>query len=222
MTTASPEENNSLSPATRQALVKAEAEFLQQGAKLTSQIVALQTKLTQQVVDAELVDTFGMSSVYELDTVHNNGTTSSGTATNNETVGTNNHNALVPVASPKKDKATGVHNQQLQQQLQRELSKLQMELQTLELDFIKTVVQAVGPQYGAAIRSTLLGDVAVRGTGGLLQSLQDRPLRTLLGSGRDSQEVPGNVFVTRFPGDGTRYGVVVVVFVRVERTLFSL
>ena len=42
--------------------------------------------------------------------------------------------------------------------------------------------------------------MAVRGSGGLLRTLQDRPLRALLNGG-DSK--PGNLYVTRFPGDTT-------------------
>ena len=44
----------------------------------------------------------------------------------------------------------------------------------------------VGETSQLFVRTALLGDVAVRGSGGLLRALQDRPLRTLLLSTSDN------------------------------------
>eukprot|EP00977_Amphora_coffeiformis_P018296 scaffold6378_cov176-Amphora_coffeaeformis.AAC.7 len=160
----------------RQELLKAEAEFLDKGAELTTKIADIQTKLTQATVDKEL-ESFGMKTVYDLDPAFN--------ATTNETV------AVVSKGKNKKiDK----------NELLSTLSKLQRDLQELELDFIQEVVHHVGPAHGASVRTALLGDVAVRGSGGLLRTLRDRPLRALL-NGEESK--PGNLYVTRFPGDTT-------------------
>ncbi|KAL7563034.1 hypothetical protein ACA910_013555 [Epithemia clementina (nom. ined.)] len=84
------------------------------------------------------------------------------------------------------------------------------ELQEMELDFVRQVVRAVGPVHGPVVRTALLGDVAARGTGGLLLlALEDRPLMQLLSSSSSSSSnkeggLPSRrVFLTRFPGDTT-------------------
>ena len=161
----------------RQEMLKAEADYLKVGSALTAKITDIQTKLTQMTVDKEL-ESFGMKSVYDLDATYNE--------TTDETV-----------AVVKKQKSS-------RGEYLATLGKLQRELQEAELDFIQRVVQAAGPGYGASVRTALLGDVAVRGSGGLLRALEDRPLRTILkGVGEEgSDPKPGNLFVTRFPGDG--------------------
>ena len=169
----------------RQELLQAEAAFLQHGSELTAQIAAVQTKLTQATVDNEL-KSLGLKTVYDLDAVYN--------STSNETVAV--------VEKDNKSKKSSSNSNSRNEQLAT-LTKLQRELQELELDFIQSVVHAVGPAHGAAVRTALLGDVAVRGSGGLLRTLQDRPLRTLLAGGSSSSSRPGNVYVTRFPGDAT-------------------
>lgn len=170
----------------RQELLTAEADFLKTAGALSSQIVAAQARLTQHAVDEEL-EALGLTNVYDLDPAWN------ATAAANETSAVSNNN------KKKKSKSKFNANEQFSQ-----LSKWQRELQEVELDFIQAVIQAVGPANGAAVRAALLGDVAVRGSGGLLSALQDRPLRTLLMDAEtgDSPK-PGNVYVSRFPGDAT-------------------
>lgn len=174
-------------PSAQQELLQAEAEFLKKGAFLTSKIALVQTKLTQNAVDQEL-ESLGMKTVYDLDATYN--------ATSNETV------AIVDDQGKKNSKTSFTKSRS--EQLVT-LGKLQRELQELELDFIQTVVKAVGPAHGAAVRTALLGDVAVRGSGGLLRALEDRPLRTLLmdKEADAATALPANVYLTRFPGDAT-------------------
>ena len=169
----------------RQELLQAEADFLKEAAKVTQDITTIQTQLTTATVDQQL-EAFGMKSVYDLDASYN--------ATTNETVAT----VVVP------NKQSKFFNKG---ELLSKLATKQRKLQELELDFIQKVVQTVGPEYGSAVRTALLGDVAVRGSGGLLQALQERPLRTLLqgdtSSTTTSTTTPGNLYVTRFPGDAS-------------------
>jgi serine protease SohB len=77
-------------------------------------------------------------------------------------------------------------------------------LQLAEVEFVQQLVHAVGPNSAASVRTALLGDIAARGSGGLLTQLQDRPLSALFGgsSGSGTTRKP-TVFVTRFPGDAT-------------------
>jgi len=101
-------------------------------------------------------------------------------------------------------------------EIRKEAQRVTFELQRHELNFIKSVVQALGPERAPAIRSALLGDVAARGSGGLLLALQERPLTALLKSltprsedTSSSESVasvvstggPPRLFVTTFAGD---------------------
>ncbi|GAX11701.1 hypothetical protein FisN_7Lh071 [Fistulifera solaris] len=160
-------------------LQQAEAEFLEEGASLTSDLHALQTQLTQNVVDEEvkaMMEDGDASSLYQLDphvTVSN--------VTANAT--------KVERKNPWKSK-----------NVNSKILELQKSIQDLELDFIRNVVNIVGPKHAASVRTALMGNVATRGIGSLLQDLQDRPLNQLLSS---KDHVRPNLFVARFPGDAT-------------------
>jgi len=79
----------------------------------------------------------------------------------------------------------------------KEVTKLQIELKELELDFIQQVLAAVGPKRAIGLRNALLGDISVRGTGSLLSSIGERPLSALL----KAETRQKSVFVMDFPGD---------------------
>ncbi len=166
-------------PSVWRELQQAEAEFLEEGASLTSELHALQTQLTQKVVDDEvkaMMEDGDASSLYQLDphvTVSN--------VTANAT--------KVERKNPLKSK-----------KVNSKILELQKSIQDLELDFIRDVVNIVGPKHAASVRTALMGNVATRGIGSLLQDLQDRPLNQLL-SAKD--HVRPNLFVARFPGDAT-------------------
>jgi Peptidase family S49 N-terminal len=171
-----------MSPSTRQALLEAEGKFLKSATKVVADIQKLQTQLTQVAIDEEL-QAMGLKSVYDLDppsssslptsSSNNNATDKNTTAM---TTTTSRKGKMMTVMMPK-DEQGGKSKSALLQ----DLSKDQRQLQQLELDFIKSVVLAVGPQHGAAVRTALLGDVAARGAGGLLQALQERrPLASSL------------------------------------------
>jgi len=78
------------------------------------------------------------------------------------------------------------------------------------MEFIRAVVETMGPDRANAIRSALLGNIASGGSGvagGLLKSLKDRPLSQVLETlGYSTTTTDGhrrrpNLFVTDFPGD---------------------
>lgn len=83
----------------------------------------------------------------------------------------------------------------------KDTTKLQKELKELELDFMQEVLAAVGPKRAIGLRSAILGDIAVRGTGSLLTQMEGRPLSTILKAGADDKSRPKNLFVMDFPGD---------------------
>ena len=78
----------------------------------------------------------------------------------------------------------------------QEVSKLQRDLKQAELDFIQDLVSAVGKERAQALRAAVLGDIAGRGSGGLLANLEDRPLSAM---GLASEQK--SLFVLDFPGD---------------------
>lgn len=92
-------------------------------------------------------------------------------------------------------------------QLRRKLQTITMKMQSLEAKFVKQVIQAVEPDQAAAIRSTLLGDIAARGSGGLWTALQERPLVSLLQQ-QDAGASKPRLFVTSFKGDSSASQVV--------------
>ena len=184
------------------ALQRLEQDFLRKGQGLLAELQALQAVLTQTVVDQEIQSMMtagsggnGDPSLYPVD-VAVNGTT---------TKKANHHHT----PKPKKTVSTT--------DTMNKIQKLQRSLQELELNFVKDVVKAVGPEQGAAVRTALLGDIAVRGSGSLLQDLQDRPLNKLLldgdstntkdaadaavPDGTSSSQSGKKLFVTRFLGD---------------------
>lgn len=159
-------EHEAIEPFVSQQLESAERDFLTKGDKLVKIIQGLQALLTVDTVDEELV-AMGMTSVYELD----------------PNLKTNATNA----GSKKENKKMEKNAMKSKRENMKELSIAQEELQSLELDFVKKVVQAVGPGRAAAVRAALLGDMTARGSGGLLMSLQERPLTSLLTKVSDSK-----------------------------------
>lgn len=82
----------------------------------------------------------------------------------------------------------------------------------LEMEFIRAVVEIMGPDRANAIRAALIGNITGGGAGtagGLLNSLQERPLSQIINTftnTADSTSTPplsNNLFVTDFPGDVT-------------------
>lgn len=87
------------------------------------------------------------------------------------------------------------------EELLKETTKLQKEIKEIELDFIQQILAAVGPKRAIGLRNAIVGDIAVRGTGSLLVSMQERPLSTILKMGQQDDAGPKSLFVMDFPGD---------------------
>jgi len=74
------------------------------------------------------------------------------------------------------------------------------------LEFLFIVVEIMGADRANAIRAALLGNIAGGGAGvagGLIRSLQDRPLSAILNTigYSDDNNSSRNLFITDFPGD---------------------
>jgi len=167
-------------------LLEAEKIFLTTGKALLSEIQELETRLAGETIDKEL-QRLGMKAfkVEPKDVVDAEVESSNTTAAAID--GTQGSSML---SFLKKDSKS---------ELLQSISKLQRELKQAELVFLQAVVAAVGTKRGLGIRTALLGDIAGRGAGGLLNQIEERPLSALLSS--PDSEVTKSLFVMRFPGD---------------------
>ena len=77
----------------------------------------------------------------------------------------------------------------------------------LELDFIRDVVDILGPDRADSIRTAVVGNMITGEAGTLLRTLKERPLARVLGPmlGHNEHNIARkkNLYVTRFPGDVT-------------------
>lgn len=212
------------------ALQEAEEAFLSKGKKIMSDLQKRQTLLTRSVIDGEL-KRLGLKDAYELDpSITTIGKMVKDDVENVDTVNTTktlDRETNVSSSGADKDSndsklkigGTSVEDKRgggggggdgFMKGMRMSKSDTATDfanLQELELEFVREVVRAVGPAHGPSVRTALLGDVAARGTGGLLLlALEDRPLTELLFSYRnfgvtEEEASSRRVFVTRFPGD---------------------
>merc|ERR1712127_213359 len=91
----------------------------------------------------------------------------------------------------------------------KELEAINTDILLLELDFIQSVVDVLGPNRADAIRTTVVGNMINGEAGMLLKTLKERPLAAVLSSfngdvsdGHHAGQKK-NLYVTRFPGDVT-------------------
>jgi hypothetical protein len=193
----------------RAKLVRAERAFLSKGKELVQELRRLEGSLAQITIDAELKK-MGLDDPPSSSSSNKNGTAPAvldaeivvdaetteavGSATVTNTT-TEESAELQLAANPTRS----------QEELLKKMAKTQKSLMELELGFIQQVLSAVGPKRAVGLRNALLGDIAVRGTGGLLTQLQERPLTTILrpeDAGSDgTSSRPKNLYVMRFPGD---------------------
>lgn len=173
----------------RQQLLEVEQEFLRIGAPLTESIAEAQTLAAQTALDAELVALGIEISVYAVDP---NATAAATAAADDE------NSTAISRMTEKLAKATSSSSSP-----DKNLARLQADLQKLQLVFIQQLVKIVGPSSATAVREALLGDMRVRGSDGLLGlMMSSRPLSAMC-SNTDSTggSNNNNIFVTRFPGD---------------------
>jgi hypothetical protein len=210
-------------------LLRAERSFLNQGKELVQELRRLEGTLAQITIDEELkkmgMDDSSSSSSSSSSSTTTKGTTAATTKVIDAEIvdpvagaavaaDTNTTTALVAntttpaTADAATDLQLAANPKRNQEEILKKMAKTQKSLMELELGFIQQVLSAVGPKRAVGVRNALLGDIAVRGSGGLLAQLQDRPLTTLLGPSASGDGTtttastrPKNLFVMRFPGD---------------------
>jgi hypothetical protein len=167
------ESADSLPSYAKAELLETEKVFLTKGRRLITQLQALQTELAKEFIDVKMESMGVEKMMLDPKPQHKTATDSS-----DEDVVNGNSKVL------------------------KKISKVQRELTQLEIKFVQAVVGAVGPERAVGVRTALLGDIATRGTGGLLQQLEERPLAAVL-HGLDPESKTKSLFFTRFPGDVT-------------------
>ena len=103
----------------------------------------------------------------------------------------------------------------------KEVESINTEIMMLELDFIRSIIDILGPDRADMIRTTIVGNVIGAEVGMLLHTLKERPLSTILSSfllqnysddgegvendkyNKSSHHHRKSLYVTRFPGDVT-------------------
>lgn len=198
---------SSLSRADAAALIRSERALLFEGGELVQEIADLTREITNAAIleemehmgvepgtlDAKLVEK-NVTDVIDAEVVAEDKETSA--------KATDGDAKKVEEASKKKQPTDIM-------KAVKELEKLNTELLLLELDFVQSIVEILGPDQADAVRTALVGNVVSGEVGSLLKSLEKRPLAsvlsTLVGGDEEHSVVGGsngkNLFVTNFPGD---------------------
>jgi hypothetical protein len=202
-----------LPPRVKQKLLRAEKKFLKSGMKKVSELQKLETLLASICMDIELgklgerAEKMNEDDMKVIDVeIEESATSNSDDDEKKDEKKEKGAISAGPVMAGKKDDpkiTTGKkrENTAKREELLKDTTKLQKELKELELDFMQEVLAAVGPKRAIGLRSAILGDIAVRGTGSLLTQMEGRPLSTILKAGADDKSRPKNLFVMDFPGD---------------------
>jgi len=179
-----------------------EKEFLDEGGELVAELESIQreslemnlnkflTKLEKEmdyVVEAEIVKDGNTNETFSTF----NTTEATNTTEGSKTRSSSSPNFVQNMMSPDKRLWT--------KQLDAS-NKINSQLATLELNFMKDVMTILGPERAAMAKTLWIGNI-VDGTGmdgSLLRGIKERPLSKLLSSTKPAKQ---NLFVTNFPGD---------------------
>merc|ERR1712232_1050201 len=118
----------------------------------------------------------GIETPYELDPPPSDDTAING----NNTSEIINATELLSTKGNKAKKISNSTKKSMYSKMGTDMSKKQNDLMNLELNFIRNVIDILGAERASGIRTALLGDVQVRGFGGLITQLQERPLSVIL------------------------------------------
>jgi hypothetical protein len=215
-----------LSPSEATALLTLERDFLREGSELLEDVALLSREIVNAavldemdemgvepgVIDAEIVvnensgDDSGEVVVTAAQKEFFDITTT--TATDEKKKGSDN--------DKKKKHSLGSGLQSDIMKAVKEVESMNTQITLLELEFIQSIVEILGPNRADLIRTTIVGNMISGEVGMLLKTLKERPLTTVLSSllnnnkgsaGNSSIESSSNagknLYVTRFPGDVT-------------------
>jgi hypothetical protein len=181
-------------------LLQAEKEFLSEGKRLINKLQVLQTKLAKALIRDKMkemgLNKMDMEEMLDPKPLNKTETETKSYTTLKEKVD------LVREMWRETTVTTDAISFTDTSKFQKKISTVQRKLTQLEMRFVQDVLGAVGPERALGVRAALLGDIAARGTGGLLRQLEERPLAAVL-QGLDPESKSKALFVTRFPGDVT-------------------
>jgi len=184
-----------LSLAQKSDLLTEEKEFLKRGGDLLGSVTMLQRTITDLVIKEEMREMD--VEIGEVDAY-------------------NEKNGVVDatIVDEKKDEKKEEKKKTSQKsksnkkdisKIVKEIGKLNTDLLKTEMEFIRAVIEIFGPNRANAIRAALIGNIEGGGAGvagGLISSLQDRPLSAILDTlGYNESGASKNLFVSDFPGD---------------------
>ena len=187
------------------ALLKLERDFLSTGSELVKTVAELSREITNAAVLEEMQEMGVEAGVLDAIIV-----------TDDEDVEvTDAQKDFFAIEESKDEKKKDEKTKEKKQSTDimkavKELEAINTDILLLELDFIQSVVDVLGPNRADAIRTTVVGNMINGEAGMLLKTLKERPLATVLssfnGESSDNHQALGqkkNLYVTRFPGDVT-------------------
>merc|ERR1719253_716380 len=195
------------------ASLKLERDFLSVGADLIKEVAELSREITNAAVLEEMeemgVEAGVLDAVIDAELVDDDAAASVSDA-QKEFFGIGDKEEAKEDEVEKEDKKKDKPKMKIEKQSDimravKEVEALNTEILLLELDFIQSIVEILGPNRADAIRTTVVGNMINGEAGTLLKTLKERPLATVLSSFNGETHVNGitkkNLYVTRFPGD---------------------
>jgi len=187
------------------ALLKLERDFLSTGSELVKTVAELSREITNAAVLEEMQEMGVEAGVLDAIIVPDD----------EDVEVTDAQKDFFAIEESKDDKKKDEKTKEKKQSTDimkavKELEAINTDILLLELDFIQSVVDVLGPNRADAIRTTVVGNMINGEAGMLLKTLKERPLATVLssfnGESSDGHLTNGqkkNLYVTRFPGDVT-------------------
>mmetsp|Transcript_9652 Transcript_9652/g.19014 ORF Transcript_9652/g.19014 Transcript_9652/m.19014 type:complete len:774 (-) Transcript_9652:165-2486(-) len=206
--------NSDLTVAEGTALLQLERDFLTEGNELLQAVADLTREITNAAVLDEM-EAMGVEAGVLDAMIAANDTVIDAEIVNDEKNKTEEKSDDSFISSPmslfnkqhnSSDKPKKIETQADIMRAIKQVEQLNTDILLLELEFIQSVVEILGPNRADAIRTTLVGNIVSGEAGTLLKNLKERPLERILsslvgGHSNDSSTASKNLYVTRFPGD---------------------
>jgi hypothetical protein len=217
-TSASTSSLGKLSPSEATALITLERDFLREGSELLEDVALLSREIVNAAVLDEMDEMGVEPGVIDAEIVVNesfDGAEVVVTAAQKEffdiTTTANDEKKKGSDNDKKKKHSLGSGLQSDIMKAVKEVESMNTQITLLELEFIQSIVEILGPNRADLIRTTIVGNMISGEVGMLLKTLKERPLTTVLSSllKNNNQGSVGNshagknLYVTRFPGDVT-------------------
>ena len=218
-TTSSTSSLGKLSPSEATALITLERDFLREGSELLEDVALLSREIVNAAVLDEMDEMGVEPGVIDAEIVVNESSNGDGkvvvTAAQKEffdiTTDEKKDGEKKGSDSDKKKKhSLGLGLQSDIMKAVKEVEAMNTQITLLELEFIQSIVEILGPNRADLVRTTIVGNMISGEVGMLLKTLKERPLTTVLSSllnnnngSAGNSHAGKNLYVTRFPGDVT-------------------